>query len=241
VLSGFFLNPALLSDADYGKRNNPEPARFLAAHPDVAQNPDFISSATGREPAARKQAAWEPAACIETEAGRRILEAMPKTFRAIPASLLISCVFRPLDWRSTSGSLRASEKEFTMRADRPLIGAVLFLGCGLGLILGYCHGTTGFSAAYPFSGSTLHLDLTTVGPAVLGGVTCTAIGLLMLVWAFLAAIVSLFTWTERTRARERVVERYSVVPSSNGSDYAETPVVEERRHFWNRPSTRSNI
>jgi hypothetical protein len=128
-----------------------------------------------------------------------------------------------------------------MRADRPLIGAVLFLGCGLALILGYCHGTTGFNAAYPFSGSTLHIELTTVGPAVLGGVACTAIGVLLLVWAFLAAIVSLFTWSDRPRDRERVVERYSVVPAANGVNYEEAPVVEERRHFWNRPSTRSHI
>jgi hypothetical protein len=34
-------DPSLLSNADYVKRNNPELARFLQAHPEVAQNPDF--------------------------------------------------------------------------------------------------------------------------------------------------------------------------------------------------------
>jgi len=126
-----------------------------------------------------------------------------------------------------------------MRADRPLIGAVVFLGAGLGLILGYCNGTTGFNAAYPFSGSSLHIDLTTTGPAVLGGVACTAIGVLLLVWAFIAAIVSLFTWTER-EPRGRVVEHYSVVPAADGME-DDAHVVEEREQFWSRPSSRSHI
>jgi len=122
-----------------------------------------------------------------------------------------------------------------MRADRPLIGAVIFLGAGLGLILGYCHGTTGFNAAYPLAGSSLHLDLTTTGPAVLGGVACTAIGCLLMIWAFFAAIVSLFTWTENTR--ERVVERYTTVQTADGATRVEVPAEEvERRHFWSRPA-----
>lgn len=76
-----------------------------------------------------------------------------------------------------------------MKSERPLLGSVLFLATGLGLILGYCQGATSFNAAYPFSGSTLHIDLTTSGPAVLGGLALTAVGLLLLLWAVLAAIV----------------------------------------------------
>ena len=131
-----------------------------------------------------------------------------------------------------------------MRVDRPLIGALLFLGAGLGLIIGYCHGTTGFSAAYPFTGSILHIDMTTTGPGVLGGLLLASMGALFLVWAFLAALVSLFTWSEEPRRarRERVVERYSVVPSEQTTVYAEdTPDSEEKEHFWSRPSTRSHI
>jgi hypothetical protein len=77
-----------------------------------------------------------------------------------------------------------------MRPDRPLIGAVLSLAAGVAAILGYCHGTTAFSAAYPFSGSQLHIDVTTTGPAVLGGMALIAIGLLLMAWALLAAIVN---------------------------------------------------
>jgi hypothetical protein len=124
-----------------------------------------------------------------------------------------------------------------------LIGAVLFLGAGLALIIGYCHGTTGFSAAYPFSGSILHLEMTETGPGVLGGLLLMVIGALFLVWAFLAALVSLFTWQDEPRAvRERVVERYSVVPVEEAALPADAePASEEQEHFWSRPSTRSHI
>lgn len=64
-----------------------------------------------------------------------------------------------------------------MKPDRPLIVALAFLATGVGLIVGYCQGTTGMNLAYPLSGSALHIDLTTTGPAVLGGVALTALGL----------------------------------------------------------------
>jgi hypothetical protein len=76
-----------------------------------------------------------------------------------------------------------------MRADRPLIGAVLFLAVGLGLIFGYCTGTTGMNIGFPVSGSSLQIAFTTYGPAVPGGLALVAIGLLLLIVALLAAIV----------------------------------------------------
>lgn len=77
-----------------------------------------------------------------------------------------------------------------MRPDRPLIGAVVTLAAGVTAILAYCNGTTAFSAGYPFSGSQLHIDITTNGPAVLGGMLLIALGLLLMAWALLAAFVS---------------------------------------------------
>lgn len=77
-----------------------------------------------------------------------------------------------------------------MRPDRPLIGAVIALAAGVAAILAYCHGTTAFNAGYPFSACQLHIDFTTNGPAVLGGMALIAIGLLLMVWALLAAIAS---------------------------------------------------
>ena len=64
------------------------------------------------------------------------------------------------------------------------------LAAGVTAILAYCNGTTAFSAGYPFSGSQLHIDITTNGPAVLGGMALIALGLLLMAWALLAAFVS---------------------------------------------------
>jgi len=77
-----------------------------------------------------------------------------------------------------------------MRPDRPLLGAVACLAAGIALIVGYCQGATTLNAAFPFTASTLHIDLTTNGPAVFGGIGLIALGLLLLAWALLAAIVS---------------------------------------------------
>ena len=76
-----------------------------------------------------------------------------------------------------------------MRPDRPLILAVASLATGAGLIVAYCHGATSMNVAYPFAGSVIHLDLTTYGPAVLGGVALVALGVLLLAWSVLAAFV----------------------------------------------------
>jgi hypothetical protein len=76
-----------------------------------------------------------------------------------------------------------------MRSDRPLIASAISLTAGLSLIFGYCHGTAGFSAALPLSGSSLQLNTTTTGPAAVGGVALTGVGLLLLILALLAAIV----------------------------------------------------
>jgi hypothetical protein len=78
-----------------------------------------------------------------------------------------------------------------MRPDRPLLGSILFLAAGLGAIFGYCHGTTSLSELYSVGASTLHIDLITTGPAVLCGLGLTAIGLLLLAWASIAAIAGL--------------------------------------------------
>jgi hypothetical protein len=91
-------------------------------------------------------------------------------------------------WRNLLFPL-GTEEENIMKPDRSLIGAVVLLATGMGLILKYCQGTTAFNIAYPFSGSTLHIDLTTTGPAVLGGLSLIAIGLLFLLWSLIAAIV----------------------------------------------------
>jgi uncharacterized membrane protein len=100
-----------------------------------------------------------------------------------------------------------------MRPDRPLIASAVFLATGLSLILGYCTGATSFNAAFPIDASALHLDIVTSGPAALGGIALVAAGLLLLVWALLAAIVqqiSLLAGSSRDPDRvvpaERILE-----------------------------------
>ena len=76
-----------------------------------------------------------------------------------------------------------------MRSERPLIAAVVFLATRLSLIFGYCNGTTSFNGGYPLAASAIHLDITTTGPAALGGMALVALGLLLLVWALLGALI----------------------------------------------------
>jgi hypothetical protein len=80
-----------------------------------------------------------------------------------------------------------------MRSDGPLILAVLFLAAGLGVIFSYGVGTAGFNAAYPLAGANLQLSIATAGPAAVGGLALTALGLLIMAWALICALVGLFT------------------------------------------------
>lgn len=79
-----------------------------------------------------------------------------------------------------------------MKPDRPLILSVLLLAVGLGLVFGFCHGTAGVSAAYPFSGCSVNLCTTTTGPGALGGLMLVLLGALLLLWSFVLAIVAQF-------------------------------------------------
>jgi hypothetical protein len=81
------------------------------------------------------------------------------------------------------------KKEIVMRAERPLIASVVFLATGLSLIFGYCTGSSSLDAAFPLASSALRLNIVTTGPAALGGIACTTVGLLLMVWALLAAII----------------------------------------------------
>ena len=126
-----------------------------------------------------------------------------------------------------------------MRSDRPLILAVIFLGVGLGVLIGYCNGASGFSASYPFTNSVLHVEMSTIGPGVVGGLAALVVGVVLLIWAFFAAIVSLFTGP--VVPRTRVVERYSVVPHEETSEYDTETIPAPRRHFWSRSTPGTNL
>jgi hypothetical protein len=79
-----------------------------------------------------------------------------------------------------------------MKSDGPLILAVLFLVAGLSVIFTYGVGTSAFNAAYPLSGANLQLSIATTGPAAVGGLALTALGLLILAWALICSFIGLF-------------------------------------------------
>lgn len=98
-----------------------------------------------------------------------------------------------------------------MRADRWLIAAGVFLGVGLWCLLNFCHGNIGVSFALPVAGTKFNTDVTTMGVPALIGMPCTLIGLILLVIAFLAAIVEQF----RPHHTIRYVERPLPVPPAD--------------------------
>jgi uncharacterized membrane protein len=81
-----------------------------------------------------------------------------------------------------------------MNCERSVIASAIFITLGLGLIFGYCHGTIGFSAAYPVSGTSLQVSVTTTGLPALAGSVSTVIGVLLLVVALIQAVVRQGTW-----------------------------------------------
>lgn len=76
-----------------------------------------------------------------------------------------------------------------MKPDRFLIASVVLLTIGLYLTFGYCNGTVGMSAAYPLSAAKLNISVTTTGPGALGGPALTGLGVLLLLWALIGAVV----------------------------------------------------
>jgi hypothetical protein len=95
-----------------------------------------------------------------------------------------------------------------MKANRSLIAAVLFLTAGLGMISAYCVGATSMNVGYPVAVSNVQIAITTSGPAAMGGAALTAIGLLLLIWAFLWAIIGEMggvspAWNASRRAKRR--------------------------------------
>ncbi|HKF48621.1 MAG TPA: hypothetical protein VKB38_14790 [Terracidiphilus sp.] len=79
-----------------------------------------------------------------------------------------------------------------MRADRWLILAALFLGGGLWVLLHYCHGTAGFNFALPISGTSLSVDIKTMGAPALIGLPLFVVGVVLFVVAIVSAVVAQF-------------------------------------------------
>jgi hypothetical protein len=136
---------------------------------------------------------------------------------------------------SVSGKMRPTREEFVMRPDRPLILAVASLATGVGLIVAYCHGATSMNVAYPFAGSVLHIDLTTYGPAVLGGLALTALGVLLLAWSVLAAFVHQISLLVSREDRMESIRSEDILDRRREASFADERYpgslgLSERRH-----------
>jgi uncharacterized membrane protein YphA (DoxX/SURF4 family) len=73
-----------------------------------------------------------------------------------------------------------------------LVFAVVCLAAGVGVIFGYCNGTTGLQFGYPLSASSIHIDITTTGAGVPIAVVLVAIGAFLLIVATIIALVGMF-------------------------------------------------
>jgi hypothetical protein len=93
-----------------------------------------------------------------------------------------------------------------MKTGRVLIAAVLFLGVGLWLVFANCDGTTGLNFGYPLSACKLTLDITTTGVPVLVGIPMAGFGSLLMLIAFVAAIVAQFRGSPEP-ARKKISAR----------------------------------
>jgi hypothetical protein len=95
-------DPSLLANQDYVSRNNPQLAQFLAAHPEIARNPEFylfthLDGQGGRRDQALQRAVWPELAPqpYQPYAGE---SAMHQFSRDLPPILGFACFLGALIW-----------------------------------------------------------------------------------------------------------------------------------------------
>jgi uncharacterized membrane protein len=81
-----------------------------------------------------------------------------------------------------------------------VIVSIACLAIGVSLIFAYCNGTTNFQFAYPLSGASLHVDVTTTGVPALAGIMLTFVGAVLLIVTWFVAVF------RRARADVETVE-----------------------------------
>ena len=89
--------------------------------------------------------------------------------------------------------------------------SVLCLAIGVGVIFGYCNGSTSMSAGDAISSFSIHLDITTKGVPVLIGIPLTIFGagLLMITW-----LVALFKKPARQVQEDEPPRRHEELPKT---------------------------
>ena len=85
--------------------------------------------------------------------------------------------------------------------------------------------------AYPFSSSILHIDLTTSGPGVLGGLALIALGVLLMAWAVLAAFVNQISLLgDRESRTHSILDRDRDDADEDEHERYPGSILSERRH-----------
>jgi hypothetical protein len=84
-----------------------------------------------------------------------------------------------------------------MKTDRMIIVSFVLLAIGVIWLATHWNGTVGFSAAYPFAGSTFQFMITNKGASAFFGVMFTALGIVTLFLAFVQAVLNVVS--TRTR------------------------------------------
>ena len=70
-----------------------------------------------------------------------------------------------------------------------IIISIACLAIGVDLIFYYCNGSTNFSFAFPLSGTSLHIDITTTGAPALIGLLMTTLGAILVIITWLLALI----------------------------------------------------
>ena len=111
-------DPSLLADQEYVQRNNPELAQFLAAHPQVPQNPDFYLFSRLDPRGGRRDQVLERAVWPEFQEQPRDQSALPQVIDQLVPIVVVPVIFFSLVWviRIFVESLRWS-KTFKMQSD----------------------------------------------------------------------------------------------------------------------------
>jgi hypothetical protein len=91
-------DPSLLANQDYVSRNNPQLAQFLAAHPEIARNPEFylfthMDQADGSPDEALERAVWP-----ELASARPNPSMFQGFLRQMPPVLALACFLVALVW-----------------------------------------------------------------------------------------------------------------------------------------------
>jgi hypothetical protein len=69
-----------------------------------------------------------------------------------------------------------------------LLISVVCLAVGVGLVFGYCNGSTGMTLGDSLAAASIHIDITTKGIPVLVGLPLTFVGAFLLFIAWILAI-----------------------------------------------------